>query len=156
MTDLISRQAAIDAFEKELCDVREFAVGFVGAKRILESVPSAQPEFARDINVLSTETAERTAKTSQNVPNDDLISRKAAIEIASGFCHPANIAKELEQLPSVQPERKKARWILEPYSVENDTWVHRCGECLQFAMIGGGKPLFKYCPNCGAKMEVEE
>lgn len=96
MTDLISRQAAIDAFEKELCDVREFAVGFVGAKRILESVPS------------------------------------------------------------VQPERKKARWILEPYSVENDTWAHRCGECLKFAMIGGGKPLFRYCPSCGAKMEVEE
>ena len=42
--DSINRQAAIDAFEKELCDVRAFAVGFVGAKRILESVPSAQPE----------------------------------------------------------------------------------------------------------------
>lgn len=42
--DPIERQAAIDAFEKELCDVRAFAVGFVGAKRILESVPSAQPE----------------------------------------------------------------------------------------------------------------
>ena len=45
--DLVSRQAAIDAFEKELCDVRAFAVGFVGAKRILESVPSAQPEIIR-------------------------------------------------------------------------------------------------------------
>ena len=44
MSDLISRQAAIDAFEKELSDVREFAVGFVGSKRILESVPSAQTE----------------------------------------------------------------------------------------------------------------
>ena len=31
---------------------------------------------------------------------NDLISRQAAIDIASGYCHPANIAKELERLPS--------------------------------------------------------
>lgn len=35
----------------------------------------------------------------------DLIERQAAIEVASGYCHPANIAKELEKLPSAQPER---------------------------------------------------
>ena len=34
----------------------------------------------------------------------DAISRQAAIRIASGYCHPANIAKELAKLPSVQPE----------------------------------------------------
>ena len=34
----------------------------------------------------------------------DLISRQAAIGIASGYCHPANIAKELAKLPSAQPE----------------------------------------------------
>ena len=38
----------------------------------------------------------------------DLISRQAAIRIASGYCHPANIAKELERLPSAQPEQQ---WI---------------------------------------------
>ncbi|MCR5344400.1 MAG: hypothetical protein K6E70_13675, partial [Butyrivibrio sp.] len=32
------------------------------------------------------------------------ISRQAAINIASGYCHPANIAKELAKLPSVQPK----------------------------------------------------
>ena len=34
----------------------------------------------------------------------DLIDRQAAILIASGYCHPANVAKELAKLPSVQPE----------------------------------------------------
>ena len=34
----------------------------------------------------------------------DLISRQEAIRIASGYCHPANVAKELAKLPSVQPE----------------------------------------------------
>ena len=34
----------------------------------------------------------------------DCISRKEAIRIASGYCHFTNVAKELEKLPSVQPE----------------------------------------------------
>ena len=34
----------------------------------------------------------------------DLIERQAAIRIASGYCHPANIANELAKLPSAQPE----------------------------------------------------
>ena len=38
------------------------------------------------------------------VQADDCISRKAAIRVASGYCHPANIVKELEKLPSAQPE----------------------------------------------------
>ena len=39
---LISLNAAIDAFKKELLHGnRDFAVGFVGAKRILEGLPSA-------------------------------------------------------------------------------------------------------------------
>jgi len=35
---------------------------------------------------------------------DDLISRAEAIRIASGYCHPANIADELRKLPPAQPE----------------------------------------------------
>ena len=33
---------------------------------------------------------------------DDLIRRSDAIRIASGFCHPANVTKELAKLPPVQ------------------------------------------------------
>jgi len=33
----------------------------------------------------------------------DAIDRQAAIRIASGYCHPANVTKELAKLPSVQP-----------------------------------------------------
>ena len=35
---------------------------------------------------------------------NDLISRQAAIDVASGYCHPANIADELRKLPSAQPQ----------------------------------------------------
>jgi hypothetical protein len=36
--------------------------------------------------------------------NDDLISRRAAIRLASGGCHPANVAKELAKLPPAQAD----------------------------------------------------
>lgn len=39
----------------------------------------------------------------------DCISRQAAIDairVASGYCHPSNVAKELAKLPPVEPERK--------------------------------------------------
>lgn len=42
--DYISRQAAIEAFEKELSakyNRRELAIGFVGVKSILDNLPSA-------------------------------------------------------------------------------------------------------------------
>lgn len=39
---------------------------------------------------------------------EDTISRQAAIRIASGYCHPVNVATELAKLPPVQPEQ---RWI---------------------------------------------
>lgn len=39
-------------------------------------------------------------------PCEDCISRQAAIYVASGFCHPSNVAKELAKLPSVTPKQK--------------------------------------------------
>lgn len=50
MSDLISRQDAIYAFEKELSakyNKRELAIGFVGVKSILENLSSVQPEIIR-------------------------------------------------------------------------------------------------------------
>ena len=47
MSDLISREDAIDAFDKELSakyNRMELEIGFVGIKSILENLPSAQPE----------------------------------------------------------------------------------------------------------------
>ena len=44
------------------------------------------------------------AQLSQESTTSDLISRQAALDVASGYCHPANIAKELAKLPPAQPE----------------------------------------------------
>ena len=57
---------------------------------------------------------------------NDLISRQAAIDVASGYCHPANIAKELAKLPSAQPE---PRWIPVserlPSKEERKEWIDK-------------------------------
>lgn len=37
-------------------------------------------------------------------PCGDAIDRAEAIKIASGYCHPANVAKELAKLPPVNPQ----------------------------------------------------
>lgn len=57
----------------------------------LKALPSAESEQVRT-----------------QMSSADCISRQAAIRIASGYCHPANIAAELAKLPPVQPEQQ---WI---------------------------------------------
>lgn len=37
-------------------------------------------------------------------PCSDAIDRAKAIIVASGYCHPSNVAKELAKLPSVNPQ----------------------------------------------------
>lgn len=52
MSDLIDRQQAIDAFEKELSakyNKRELAIGFVGVESILRNLPPAEPEMVKKI-----------------------------------------------------------------------------------------------------------
>ncbi len=50
--------------------------------------------------------------TTKNDLGIDCISRADAIRVASGYCHPSNVAKELAKLPSVTPqESKTGHWI---------------------------------------------
>lgn len=98
--------------------------------------------------------------------NDDLISRKAAIEaIESIGSLDTNADREyarsvFETLPSVQPEieSKTGQWkkTLKSYEDEEqafDYYEITCSEC-------GGEPeneyhLTRFCPSCGAKMKGE-
>lgn len=84
-------------------------------------------------------------KALEQEPCEDAISRQAAVYIASGFCHPANIADELAKLPSVNPRPKTGRWIYQEGYVP---YKWKCNQCsVEF------KTDFNYCPHCGAKME---
>ena len=80
---------------------------------------------------------------------EDAISRAEAIRVASGYCHLANIPDELAKLPSVTPQQKTGHWIrMKAY----EKWeCSGCNTVFRFTF-----KEHNYCPNCGAKMEVEE
>ena len=63
----------------------------------------------------------------------DYIKREDAIRIASGYCHMANIAKELAKLPSAQSvirckdcTHQIKEWREDKRFKENGYWVYAC------------------------------
>ena len=80
----------------------------------------------------------------------DLISRQAAFFNSTDDRSPKQV---IEALPSAEPERKKGEWIIDKYKAELT-----CSECKKtftnFPVIGW-KPLWNFCPNCGADMRGE-
>ena len=85
----------------------------------------------------------------------DLISRQAAIDAVNNLTYPSSLVdvkRILVDLPSAQPERKTGRWIYdnEAYPGGNPCGHYDCDQC------GESVPhKTNFCPNCGAKMEVE-
>ena len=50
-------------------------------------------------------------------------------------------------------ERKTGKWI----RVDSNTFkCSKCGNFLNFRGVNAGRGDANYCPNCGAKMEVDE
>ena len=108
----------------------------------------------------------------------DLISRQAAIDAIDDvdwyhldnrgeMVHGANSSEHqawykaedvytaLDSVPSAQPERKTGKWIkLDMHAHLAD---HKCTACGQECYVPTcmGEPMYTYCPNCGARMEVE-
>ena len=86
---------------------------------------------------------------------DDLISRTWLLsEYDKRHKGPPGGARKLiEEAPSAQP--KKGKWIHHPEIGWGETWLcDQCGEKTVSTVMG--KPRWKFCPMCGAKMEVTE
>lgn len=100
---------------------------------------------------------------------DDAISRAAAIDALADYIH--NVDKVigtghltpydckdaatsvLEELPSVQPARKKGKWIKdEEKSADHVEPIFICSSCHNYEAWGLTE-CTRYCPNCGARME---
>lgn len=107
-SDLISRQAAIDVCDNAI-DLWHGQLGegiVIAVKKKIEELLPAQPEIE-----------ERTEEFAQNVPKEDLISRKAAIDALDNIKIPRNASwypyyqqalTVMSRLPSAQPE---PQWI---------------------------------------------
>jgi ribosomal protein S27E len=100
-------------------------------------------------------------------PCEDAISRKA---VMNALCDGCELFKNGEQtchskceeyhflatLPPVNPQPKTGHWIRFK-EFENGYYHIKCSECGQYWSIDGHAKIFRYCFNCGAKMEeVEE
>lgn len=110
----------------------------------------------------------------------DLISREAAVQMlrekAQGYfvsmfatsdeCHVARVAAtecaaEVKNLPTVDAEPvRHGRWYkpIGGMMPPEHHGRHRCSVCNQLAYYErpGREGLSDYCPNCGARMDLEE
>ena len=91
----------------------------------------------------------------------DCISREAVLNefchLCDGWsCNPNTCCKTewIRKLPPIQP--KRGRWI--KLDMHRGMADHKCTACKQECYVPTcmGEPMYAYCPNCGAKMEVTE
>ena len=87
----------------------------------------------------------------------DCISRQAAIDdiwtVSPLACLDRKwVDRWLRQLPPIQP--KRGRWI--KLDMHRGMADHKCTACKQECYVPTcmGEPMYAFCPNCGAKMEV--
>lgn len=88
--------------------------------------------------------------------DNSLIKRQAAIDATwfePSYTDPLNVLTEvrdrLKALPSIQPERKKGKWILECDAEGEGDNLYRCPECgCNYSCQEYDIPNF--CPNCGS------
>ena len=135
MSDPIERQAAIDALYR-CTDIfinnLPVMVDKAEAYKALAELPSAQPEC------------------------EDAVSRADVLKINT-YHHGEmpneinhQIWKEIKSLPSVTPKQKTGKWISDQFAF----WV--CSTCGYPSEAHGANMIYKFCPNCGAKMEVND
>lgn len=88
-------------------------------------------------------------------PCEDAISRQAVLEIirkcnCQGWVK-VDIGEPIEALQPVNPAEKVGRWEWVQYDGNPKIGNYHCSACL--CIVEDGKPSYKYCPQCGAKME---
>ena len=90
------------------------------------------------------------------VKREDAIRRESVIEwlkdkdILKTKNQEENARRELDELPSVTPQPKRGKWIGEE-SLDGSI-RYMCDNCKEFEYVD----YYDFCPNCGAKMEVED
>ena len=126
----------------------------------LLSLPSVQPDTTTHDSIPA-----ETGKNDVDGTSGDCISRRASLEkirtmqtykLFAGddmlLINQAEAQTDLMMLPPAEPERKTGAWI-------NEGRIIRCNRCkIGYATVKGMKSAltYKFCPNCGAKMEVTE
>ena len=95
----------------------------------------------------------------------DLISRQAALEILDVFEEDIESGNwgtaylkariSMRELQSVEPERKTGKWHLLDECANEGWYCDQCHKKVFRADFSNTMKKYKFCPNCGAKMEVD-
>ena len=95
-------------------------------------------------------------KALEQEPCDDAISRQAVLDLVADYdLSMGQVVKAIHALPSVTPQPRTGRWIQKEEEGDAEPFIiWECSEC--HCVDEDGKPSYKYCPQCGARMEVEE
>ena len=152
MSDLIDRQAAIDAMAElqGRASTKAELKGISKAWKRIKRLPSAQQEQSTEIQ----EILEYLDTTLHPIVSPD------------NWNVYAELHDMVSSLSSAQPERKTGRWIpVDCYSAcggDEVTWMahgnptafYYCSECKEQCYAGedGESLLTSFCPCCGAKM----
>ena len=162
MSDLISRQAAIDALDMKKLKLEE-AITILQDMKV--DIPLPKAAVMQTKRNIALDMAIDALKCSEMPNSSQCISRQAAIDkmiwyddeeyMHPGFIKTEHAIKILEGLPSVQQEQKVGEWQI------TDAYPHNvyCSVChkrfaqTHWAVWEDGSLPRNYCPNCGAKME---
>ena len=101
------------------------------------------------------------------IPNTcgDAISRQAVLEVQAKYAEYVGTTKfwqmrdDIKALPPVSLQQRTGQWIhakVGKLFPSNDFMCSECRNILDFDGVNCGRGDANYCPNCGAKMEVEE
>ena len=139
MSDTIYRQDAIEAV-----DVKCLHRGIVkGIQGIIEDLPSAQPT--------QTNTDSTHENTLDCVSRQQVIDgiKKEILKRDRRFYKGLLVANHvILHLPSVQPERKKGKWIRVPGRLGYEEV--ECDQCN--SVFWSWMANYSFCPSCGANM----
>ena len=163
---MLALDMAIKALEQEPCrEADDYENEISDLYNRLDIVEYDKERLREEVTTL-----EEKLKGLSAEPCDDVISRQAVIDVIERWleCSGYNEAERhimravqsvLYDLPSVKPQESKTghwEWVQYDYNPKLGNW--HCSECRSIAVKcvdkneKGGIPLYKYCPNCGAKM----
>lgn len=97
-------------------------------------------------------------KALEQKPCEDAISRQAVLDLCKSLIDKSDlvdVAYEVRRLPSVQPTRKRGKWIHRSIiNGDNIIDMHYCSECGEEfsydAETGVCITNYKICPKCGS------
>ena len=167
-SDTISRQAAIDALKNDMASLDHIIKGMSANDVRLDAYVSQRNQVNYDIYTIN------NLPPAQPVQCEDAVSRqtlkdgftemcnlicpysKKQQHVMCGSCLMGTAFDVLEATPPVTPKQRTGKWI--KLDMHRGMADHKCTACEQECYVPTcmGEPLYAFCPNCGAEMEVTE